>query len=70
VPNVRNSNTSHYLIVLFIKCKQCSNARRKVKKYCDSCKCVVQWGSWAGHLTSKKYRLNSYVKQPSDDTKH
>jgi hypothetical protein len=41
-----------------IKCKQCANAWRKIKKYCDSCKCVVQWGSWRYHIKSKKHQRN------------
>jgi hypothetical protein len=50
------------------RCRQCVNAWRKVKKYCDSCKCTVQWGSWRDHLKSKKHRMNSYVDQPINST--
>jgi hypothetical protein len=41
-----------------VKCRQCANAWRKVKKHCDSCKCVVQWGSWRYHIKSKKHMRN------------
>jgi hypothetical protein len=41
-----------------VKCKQCANAWRKVKKHCDSCKCDVQWGSWRFHIKSKKHLRN------------
>jgi hypothetical protein len=41
------------------RCRQFVNAWRKVKKYCDSCSCTVQRGSWRDHLKSKKHRMNS-----------
>jgi hypothetical protein len=51
-----------------IECKQCANAWRKIKKYCDSCNCTVQWGSLSGHRKSKKHRMNSHTDQPINST--
>jgi hypothetical protein len=50
------------------RCKQCVNAWRKIKKYCVSCNCTVQWGCLSGHRKSKKHRMNSHVDQPINST--
>jgi hypothetical protein len=50
-----------------IYCEECVDDLSKLRQYCHSCDCTVQFKYWNKHVLTKKHLLRTYVEQLADE---